>query len=84
VIEWFDWTDHAEARLRQREFDRILVEMAIRLSHDERSRNYGRADWLVRWEGLDGRVFEVAYDHPARQDFARVRIVSVWLVEEGD
>jgi hypothetical protein len=84
VIERFDWTDHAEDRLWQREFDRILVEMAIRLGHDGRSRNYGRADWLVRWEGLDGDAFEVVYDHPARQDFGRVRIVSVWLIEEGD
>ena len=58
--------------------------MAIRLGHDGRNRNHERADWLVRWEGLDGRVFEVAYDHPARRDLARVRIVSVWLVEEGD
>jgi hypothetical protein len=82
VIERFDCTDHAEDRLWQREFERILVEMAIRLGHDGRSRNRGPADWLVRWEGLDGRVFEVVYDHPARQDFGRVRIVSFWLVEE--
>jgi hypothetical protein len=84
VIERFDWTDHAGDRIRQRELDRILVEMTVRLSHDGRSRNHGRADWLVRGEGLDGRVFEVVYDHPARRDLGRVRIVSVWLVDEGD
>jgi hypothetical protein len=84
VIERFDWTDHAEDRIRERELDRILVEMTIRLGHDGRSRNHGRADWLVRGRGLDGRVFEVVYDHPARQDLGRVRIVSVWLVDEGE
>jgi hypothetical protein len=83
VIERFDWTDHAEGRLRQRELDRILVEMTITLGHDGRRRNHGRADWLVRGEGFGGRVFEVVYDHPARQDLVRVRIVSVWLVDEG-
>jgi hypothetical protein len=84
VIERFDWTDHAERRARQREFDRFQVEMAVRLGHDGRSRNHGRADWLVRGEGLDGRVFEVVYDHPVGSDRGRVRLVSMWLFEEGD
>jgi hypothetical protein len=83
VIERFDWTDHAEDRLRERKFDRINVERAIRLRHDERSRNHGRADWMVRGKKLDGRVFEVVYDHPAKADLGRVRIVSVWLVDKG-
>jgi hypothetical protein len=84
VIERFDWTDHAEDRVRQRKFDRTLVEMAVRLGHDARSRNDGRADWLVRGEGFDGRVFEVVYDHPVGWDRGRVRLVSVWPFEEGD
>jgi hypothetical protein len=84
VIERFDWTDHAEGRARQREFDRILVEMTVRLGHDARSRNDGRADWLVRGQRLDGRVFEVVYDHPVGRDLTRVRLVSVWLLEEGE
>jgi hypothetical protein len=84
VIERFDWTDHAERRARQRKFDRILVEMTVRLGHDARSRNDGRADWLVRGQRLDGRVFEVVYDHPVGRDLNRVRLVSVWQLEEGD
>jgi Domain of unknown function (DUF4258) len=84
VIERFDWTDHAEDRARQRDFDRILVEMAVRLGHDGRSRNDGRADWLVRGKELNGRAFEVVYDHPVGRDPSRVRLVSVWPVEEGE
>jgi hypothetical protein len=84
VIERFDWTDHAEDRVRERKLDRTLVEMIVRVGHDGRSRNLGRADWLVRGERFDGCVFEVVYDHPARGDLGRVRVVSVWDVEEGD
>jgi hypothetical protein len=83
VIERFDWTDHAESRVRERKFDRTLVEIAVRLGHDGRSRNDGSADWLVRGRRLDGRVFEVVYDHPVGMDLSRVRLVSVWLFEEG-
>ena len=52
--------------------------MTIRLGHDGRSRNDGRADWLVRGERLDGRRFEVIYDHPVGEISDRVRIVSIW------
>ena len=84
MIERFDWTDHVEDRVREREFDRTLVEMTVRLGHDGRSINHGRADWLVRGEGPDGRVFEVVYDHPVGPDLGRARLVSVWSFEEGD
>jgi hypothetical protein len=84
VIERVDWTDHAGRRARERNLDRFLVEMTVRLGHDGRSRNNGRADWLVRGQRLDGRVFEVVYDHPAGRDLSRVRLVSVWLLEEGE
>jgi Domain of unknown function (DUF4258) len=82
VIERFDWTDHAEGRAREREFDRMNVEMTIRLGHDGRSRNDGPADWLVRGKRLDGSRFEVVYDHPAGEDLNLVRIVSVWDIED--
>jgi hypothetical protein len=78
VIERFDWTDHAGWRAWVRKFDRFQVEMTIVLGHDGRSRNDGRADWLVRGERLDGRAYEVIYDHPVGKDLGRVRIVSVW------
>jgi hypothetical protein len=52
------------------------------LGHDGRGRNHGRADWLVRGERLDGRAFEVIYDHPVGEDSGRVRIVSVWEIED--
>jgi hypothetical protein len=82
VIERFDWTDHAERRLREREFHRINVEMAIRLGHDGRNRNDGSADWLVLGQRLVGASFVVVYDHPVGEDHDRVRIVSVWDLEE--
>ncbi len=83
MIERFDWTDHAGRRAWERKFDRFIVEMTIRLGHDERSRNDGRADLLVRGERIDGSQFEVVYDHPVAADSGRVRIVSVWELEEG-
>jgi hypothetical protein len=84
VIERFDWTDHARQRARERNLHRLLVEMTVRLGHDGRNRNDGRADWLVRGRRLDGRAFEVVYDHPVGTDPGRVRFVSVWLLEEGE
>jgi hypothetical protein len=83
VIERFHWTDHAEDRARERRFDRKKVEMTIRLGHDGRIRNDGRADWLVRGSQRDGRRFEVIYDHPVGRDLGRVRIVSIWPREGG-
>jgi hypothetical protein len=78
VIERFDWTDHAESRVRERNFDRFLVEMTVKLGHDGRSRNDGRADWRVRGNRLDGESFVVIYDHPVANDAGSVRLVSVW------
>jgi hypothetical protein len=57
--------------------------MTILLGHDGRSRNDGRADWSVRGERLDGRPFLIVYDHPVGDDGDRVRIVSIWPIEEG-
>ena len=82
MIERFDWTDHAERRIRERRFDRINVEMNIRLGHDRRRRNDGRADWQVLGQRMDGIWFVAIYDHPVDEDLDRVRIVSVWELEE--
>ena len=46
-VETFIWTDHALLRLSQRRLDRLDVEEAIRINHDERRVNDGQADWLV-------------------------------------
>ena len=78
MIEEFDWTDHALGRAFERDFDRFQIEMTVRLGHDARSRNDGRADWRVHGEQLDGSVFTVIYDHPAEDNVEKVRIVSVW------
>jgi hypothetical protein len=78
VIERFDWTDHAGRRARERKFDRFQVEMTVKLGHDGRSRNDGRADWRVRGKRFDGESFVVLYDHPVANDANRVRLVSVW------
>jgi hypothetical protein len=83
VIERFDWTDHVERRIREREFDRKKVEMTIRPGHDGRNRNVGRADWRVCGESPDGLRFEVVYDHPVGKDRGRVRIVSIWPRKRG-
>ena len=80
MIERFDWTDHAGRRAWERKFDRFEVEMTVKLGHDGRSRNDGRADWQVSGERLDGSGFIVIYDHPVGQELDRVRIVSVWEI----
>jgi hypothetical protein len=51
--------------------------MTVKLGHDGRSPNDGRADWPVRGKRPDGRFFVVIYDHPVANDANRVR-VSVW------
>jgi hypothetical protein len=68
VIERFVWTEHAEARLRQRQLDAAEVEQAIKKRHSDREAN-------------DGTVFEAIYDHPHSDDEGAVRIVSVWRVD---
>jgi hypothetical protein len=78
VIERFDWTDHAGRRAWERGLDRFFVEMTVRLDHDGRTRNNGRADWRVHGERLGGKSFVVIYDHPVANDVTRVRLVSVW------
>ncbi|HJZ37080.1 MAG TPA: DUF4258 domain-containing protein [Solirubrobacterales bacterium] len=83
MIERFDWTNHAESRVRERNLERILVEMTVKLGHDGRGRNDGRADWRVRGRRFDGRRFVVIYDHPVANDVGRVRLVSVWDLPEG-
>ena len=51
--------------------------MTVKLGHDGRGLNKGRADWRVRGERFDGESFAV-YDHPVARDANRVRLVSVW------
>jgi hypothetical protein len=78
MIERFDWTDHAGRRARERNLDRFLVEMTVKLGHDGRSLNKGRADWRVRGKRFDDESFAAVYDHPVASDANRVRLVSVW------
>ncbi|HEX3173321.1 MAG TPA: DUF4258 domain-containing protein [Solirubrobacterales bacterium] len=80
-IERFVWTEHAEARLRQRQLDAAEVEQAIKERHSEREANDGRAEWLVSGQTADGTVFEAIYDNPHGDDEAAVRIVSVWRLD---
>ena len=58
--------------------------MAVRLGHDGRSRNDGRADWRVLGQRMTSVSFVVIYDHPVDEDLDldRVRVVSVWDLEE--
>jgi len=58
--------------------ERFLVELTVKLGHDGRSRNDGRADWRVHGRSLGGERFVVIYDHPVANDDNRVRLVSVW------
>ncbi|HWB69026.1 MAG TPA: DUF4258 domain-containing protein [Solirubrobacterales bacterium] len=80
-IERFAWTEHAEARLRQRQLDAAEVEQAIKERHSEREANDGRAEWLVSGQTADGTVFETIYDHPHGDDEGAARIVSVWRLD---
>jgi hypothetical protein len=78
TIERFAWTIHAEDKCAKRMLDRSAVEHAIRNGHADRRINRGDADWLVYGLLVDGRRFEVVYDHPHGNDYCTVRIVSVW------
>ncbi len=77
-IERFIWTFHAEDKRGKRLLDRVAVERAIRDGHIDRQINPGEADWLVHGLLVDGRRFEVVYDHPHGGDHTTVRIVSLW------
>jgi hypothetical protein len=79
-IERFIWTIHAERMRRRRLLDRYELERAIRNGHRDRRANYGDADWLIDGLLIDGRHFEIVYDHPHRNDQSAVRIVSAWDV----
>ena len=83
MIERFDWTDHAARRAREQNLERFLVEMTVKLGHDGRSRNDGRAEWRVHGKRLGGDRFVVIYDHPVANEANRVRLVSVWDLREG-
>jgi hypothetical protein len=78
AIERFIWTIHAERRRVERLLNRSELEWAVRRGHTEREINPGEAAWLIRGLLIDGRHFEIVYDHPHRSDHATVRIVSVW------
>lgn len=82
-IERFVWTEHAEARRRQRHLDVADIEQAIGEGHAHRQINDGRAEWLVAGETADGTAFEAIYDHPHLGDSGAARIVSVWRIETG-
>jgi hypothetical protein len=82
-IERFVWTEHAEARRRQRHLDAADIEQAIGDGYADRQINDGRAEWLVTGETADGTAFEAIYDHPHLGDSGAARIVSVWRIESG-
>lgn len=77
-IRHFIWTSHAKDRCTQKLIDRSMVERAIQDHHANRKINRGRADWRLDGLLVDGRRFEVVYDHPSRAGNASARIVSVW------
>jgi hypothetical protein len=80
-LKRFVWTEHAEARRRQRHLDATEVEQAIGEGHANRQVNDGRAEWLVGGETADGTAFEAIYDHPHQGDAGSARIVSVWRLD---
>jgi hypothetical protein len=77
----FVWTNHAEARARQRRLNRADVERAIGDGHSARETNDGSADWLVRGKTADGTIFEAIYDHPHLGEENAARIVSAWRLD---
>jgi Domain of unknown function (DUF4258) len=80
AIERFQWTQHAEQRLGERNLTRGEVEQAIRDGHGGRQINTGSADWRVHGRRSDGKSFEVVYDNPADGDAGAARIISEWPV----
>ncbi len=78
TIQRFVWTTHAEDKRARRLLDRSELESAILAGHADRQINHGAADWLIRGLLIDGRRFEIVYDHPHGYDHTTVRIVSVW------
>lgn len=67
------WTSHALDKAQQLGFARGDVELALLDGHHQRTRNKGRARWMV----AAGRLV-VAYEHPDGDDPLVARIVTVW------
>lgn len=67
------FTRHAERRAVERRLNPHVIAELLLSQHDQRRRNAGQADWLVRAEGV-----MIAYNWPTEGDHTTALVVSVW------
>lgn len=67
------FTRHAERRALERGLDLRDVGELLLEHHDQRRRNPGPADWLIRARGI-----AVAYNWPDAGDQATALVISAW------
>lgn len=67
------FTRHAEGRILERRLDLVDIAELLLSHHDQRRRNPGEADWLVRVRGV-----AIAYDWPDGDDDTTALVLSAW------
>jgi hypothetical protein len=67
------FTRHAERRAVERRLSPYDLAELLLAHHDQRRRNVGDADWLVRSGGV-----VIVYDWPDGEDDATALVISVW------
>ena len=67
------FTHHAEQRAQERLISLTEVADAVLSGHDHRRRNPGKADWLLREDGI-----AIVYDWPDGDDESTAVVVSLW------
>ena len=67
------FTRHAERRALERRLDLQDVAELLLAHHDQRRRNSGEADWLLRVRGV-----AIAYNWPDGGDDVTALVISAW------
>jgi hypothetical protein len=67
----FIW--HAERRALERGLARDQLAELLLTHHDQRRRNAGEADWIIRTAGIT-----IVYDWPDGDDASTALVISAW------
>ena len=67
------FTRHAEQRALERRLDLSDIGELLLSRHDQRRRNHGQADWLLRARGVT-----IAYNWPDGDDETTALVISAW------
>ncbi len=67
------WSEHARAKAQELSAGVLDVEDALLAHHARRTLNPGAAQWKLRVG-----PWVIAYDHPADDDPATAKIVTLW------